>query len=54
MVSALIDAQINLDGNDWSKVYTVVANVVKDKTLKRDMKQEAIDIIMEYIDLYKE
>ena len=54
MISALIDAQINLDGDDWSKVYKVVADVVKDKTLKRDMKQEAIDAIMEYIDLYKD
>lgn len=54
MVAALIDAQSYMDGDDWSKIYTVVADVIENKTLHRDMKQEAIDIIMEYIDLYKE
>ena len=53
MISALIDAQDYLSG-DWSMVYKVVADVVADKTLRRDMKREAIDIIMEYINLYKD
>lgn len=53
MVAALIDAQELMDGDDWSKVYKVVADVLKDQTLRHDMKQEAVDIIMEYIDLYK-
>ena len=52
LISALIDAQHYLD-NDWSKIYPVVANVLHDGSLHLDMRQEAIDNIMEYIDLYK-
>ena len=53
LVSALIDAQIYLD-SDWSKIYPVVANVLHDGSLHLDMRQEAIDGIMEYINLYQE
>lgn len=53
LIAALIDAQIYLD-SDWSMVYKVVADVVHDGSLKLDMRQEAIDIIMEYIGLYKD
>lgn len=52
MASALIDAQYYLD-NDISKLYNAVNKVNKNKSLKRDMSQQAIDIIMEYINLYK-
>ncbi len=52
LISALIDAQHYLD-NDWSKIYPVVANVLHDGSLHLDMRQEAIDNIMDYIDLYK-
>ena len=52
MASALIDAQIYLD-SDWSMVYKVVADVLHNGALHLDMRQEAIDNIMEYIDLYK-
>jgi hypothetical protein len=34
-------------------IYPTVAAVVNDGTLKRDMRQKAIDIIMEYIGLYE-
>jgi len=53
MISALIDAQVYMD-SDWSMVYQVVANVLVDGSLNLDMRQEAIDNIMEYINLYNE
>lgn len=53
LIDALIKAQIYLD-NDWSEIYPVVANVLHDGSLKLDMRQSAIDIIMEYIDSYRE
>ena len=53
MASALIDAQIYLD-SDWSMGYKVVADVLHDGSLNLDMRQEAIDNIMEYINLYNE
>ena len=53
MISALIDAQVYMD-SDWSMVYKVVANVLSDGSLHLDMRQEAIDNIMEYINLYSE
>lgn len=52
MISALIDAQIYLD-SDWPMVYKVVADVVHDGSLHLDMRQEAIDNIMDYINLYE-
>ena len=52
MASALIDAQIYLD-SDWSMIYKVVADVLHDGSLHLDMRQEAIDKIMEYINLYQ-
>ena len=53
MVSALIDAQDYMD-SDWSMVYKVVADVLHDGSLNLDMRQDAIDKIMEYINLYNE
>ena len=53
MASALIDAQAYMD-SDWSMVYKVVAEVLHDGSLHLDMRQEAIDKIMEYINLYNE
>lgn len=53
MAAALIDAQVYLD-SDWSMVYKVVADVLHDGSLHLDMRQEAIDNIMEYINLYNE
>ena len=53
LISALIDAQVYLD-TDWSKIYPALAKVLHDGSLKLDMRQEAIDNIMEYINLYKE
>ena len=53
MASALIDAQNYMD-SDWSMIYKVVADVLHDGSLHLDMRQEAIDNIMEYINLYNE
>ena len=52
MACALIDAQVHFY-DSWSKIYPTVAAVVNDGTLKRDMRQSAVDIIMEYIGLYE-
>jgi len=52
MISALIDAQIYLD-SDWPMVHKVVADVLHDGSLHLDMRQEAIDNIMDYINLYE-
>ena len=53
MICALIEAQKALD-NDWCKVYNLVNDVRIDDSLKKDFKDEAIHIIFNYIDLYKE
>lgn len=53
MAAALIDAQEYLH-NDWSKIYQVVADVLHDGSLHLDMRQDAIDSIMDYINLYNE
>ena len=53
LISALIDAQIYLD-SDWGMIYKVVAGVLHDGSLNLDMRQEAIDNIMDYINLYNE
>ena len=52
MACALIEAQVHFY-DSWSKIYPTVAAVVNDGTLKRDMRQSAVDIIMEYIGLYE-
>ena len=53
LISALIDAQIYLD-SDWGMIYKIVADVLHDGSLNLDMRQEAIDNIMDYINLYNE
>lgn len=52
-IASLIDAQVYLD-SDWDKVYKVVNDVLHDGSLHLDMRQEAIDSVMEYIGLYKD
>ena len=51
-IASLIDAQVHLDG-DWGMVYKVVNDVLHDGSLHLDMRQEAIDSVMEYIGEYK-
>lgn len=52
-ITSLIDAQVYLD-SDWGMVYKVMNNVLHDGSLHLDMRQEAIDSVMEYINLYKD
>lgn len=52
MIAALIAAQHYLD-SDWAMVYNVVNDVVMDGSLNLDMKQEAFEIIWDYIKLYE-
>ena len=55
LISALIDAQDYLHTeNGWPKIYPALANVLNDGSLRHDMRQEAIDSIMEYINLYEQ
>ena len=51
-ISALILAQEAMD-YDWGYVFEVVDFVMKE-ALERNMREEAIDIIMDYIGLYSE
>ena len=51
-IASLIDAQVHLDG-DWGMVYKVVNDVLHDGSLHLDMRQEAIDSVMDYIGEYK-
>ena len=52
IICALIDAQKAM-GSDWSEVYNLTNNVRLNRSLNRDMKEEVVKIIFEYMDLYK-
>ena len=53
MIAALIEAQKAMD-SDWCKVYQLANDVRINKALKKDMKDEAITLIFEYMELYKD
>ena len=53
IICALIEAQNAMD-SDWSEVYNLTNSVRKNQSLNRDMKEDAVKIIFEYMDLYKE
>ncbi len=53
IIHALIHAQLQFD-NNWCLVYLMAHNVRTNKKLKKDMNDEAIEIIFNYMDLYKE
>jgi len=53
MVWALIHAQQAID-SDWCEVYKLTDRVRENKELVQDMKEEAIAIIFEYMDLYQD
>jgi hypothetical protein len=53
IICALIEAQKAMDSN-WCKVYTLTNDVRIDETLTKDMKEEAVNIIFEYMDIYKD
>ena len=52
IVWALIHAQQAMD-SDWCEVYKLTNSVREKKGLKKDMKEEAISIIFDYMDPYK-
>lgn len=52
IICALIEAQ-NAFGSDWSEVYNQTNEVRNNRSLNRDMKEDAVKIIFEYMDLYK-
>ncbi len=52
IICALIKAQLAFD-SDWCKVYSLTNEVRLYESLFKDMDEEAIKIIFEYMDLYK-
>jgi hypothetical protein len=52
IITALIKAQ-HVFNDDWCKVYQCTNDVRNNKKLKMDLKKEAINIIFDYMDLYK-
>lgn len=53
MIHALILAQKQFDSS-WCKVFTTVASVERQKGLRQDLRNQAINIIFDYINLYQE
>jgi len=53
MIDALVKAQMYMT-DDWSKMWPLVDDIIKNKDLDMDMRQEALDIIIDYMILYKE
>jgi hypothetical protein len=53
IICAIIEAQKAMDSN-WCEVYNLTNNVRINKNLILDMKEDAANIIFEYMDLYKD
>lgn len=53
MIRNTLNGQVDLFNGNWRMVWTNTKNVLDDKTLVKDMKQEAIDIIVDYLKLYE-
>lgn len=53
IICALIEAQNLSDSYSWCKRYKKTNEVRENKSLNKDMKDEAIKIIFDYMDLYK-
>jgi hypothetical protein len=51
IIRALIHAQHAMSG-DWCTVFRIVDDVNRNNRLKKDMRPEAVEIIMSYIDRY--
>lgn len=55
MVTVLIVVQSFMsDYSKWGKIYPLVNSVKSDTNLKQDLSKEAVDIIMDYIEIYKD
>lgn len=53
MISALVRAQTMHLEFDWCLSYFITSQVKKNRSLKRDMKREAVRIIFRYMNLYR-
>ncbi len=53
MIYALVEAQAAMD-YDWCEVWELIKDELNDKTLKRDMREGAVDLILDYMKLYRE
>jgi hypothetical protein len=53
IIAALIEAQKAMD-TDWCEVYKTTDKVRNEKSLVKDLNENAIFIIFEYMDLYKD
>jgi hypothetical protein len=51
IIHSLIHAQLLFD-SDWCLVYQTTHSVRTNQNLKKDMKEQAVNIIFEYMDLY--
>jgi len=54
VILALAEAQVTLDTFEWGDIWTVFKDVYNDRKLDRDMREDAIDIIYDYMVLYEE
>ncbi len=53
IILAIVEAQDVMDF-DWCEVWLLTEDVLFDETLKKDMRDEAIEIIVDYMSLYEE
>lgn len=53
MIAALIESQHHTVGFDWCEVYLTCMIARQDPTVDKDLKEEAVDAIFNYIDIYK-
>ena len=54
LIQSILKGQASIENGNWGLIWVNTKNVLNDKTLVKDMKQEAIDSIVEYMKLYKE
>lgn len=53
IILALTRAQSIMDGGDWCKMWEITYKVLNDKYFVRDLRERAIQIIRDYMILYK-
>jgi len=55
MITALAKAQAAaMNADEWGKAWTLVEDAIQNENLEMDMRQEAVDIILDYMALYKD
>jgi hypothetical protein len=53
IITAIVEAQKAMD-TDWCRVWKVCETVQDNKKLKKDMRDDAIKVIFDYVGLYKD